>query len=67
MSPEKLVYMANQIGSFFRHRPEAEWEQGRLSFLRRLAMAPGLYRSPPIVAAFAAQARRNIARELGRV
>ena len=24
MSPEKLVYMANQIGSFFRHRPEAQ-------------------------------------------
>ena len=24
MSPEKLVYMANQIGKFFSHRPEAQ-------------------------------------------
>ena len=24
MSPEKLVYMANQIGRFFAHRPEAQ-------------------------------------------
>ena len=24
MSPEKLVYMANQIGKFFAHRPEAQ-------------------------------------------
>ena len=24
MSPEKLVYMANQIGQFFAHRPEEQ-------------------------------------------
>ena len=24
MSPEKLVYMANQIGRFFAHQPEAQ-------------------------------------------
>lgn len=24
MSPEKLVYMANQIGRFFAHRPEEQ-------------------------------------------
>ncbi|HEX3864018.1 MAG TPA: formate dehydrogenase subunit delta [Stellaceae bacterium] len=24
MSPDKLVYMANQIGKFFAHRPEDE-------------------------------------------
>jgi formate dehydrogenase subunit delta len=24
MQPEKLVYMANQIGRFFAHQPEAE-------------------------------------------
>jgi formate dehydrogenase subunit delta len=24
MSPEKLTYMANQIGKFFQHRPEAQ-------------------------------------------
>jgi len=24
MSPEKLVYMANQIGRFFAHQPEAK-------------------------------------------
>ena len=24
MSPEKLVYMANQIGKFFAHRPEEQ-------------------------------------------
>lgn len=24
MSPDKLIYMANQIGRFFEHRPEAE-------------------------------------------
>lgn len=53
------------LRSEYRHKADAEWEQGRVGFLRKLLAAPGLYRSAPIAAAFAAQARRNLAREVG--
>ncbi|HEY1933223.1 MAG TPA: hypothetical protein VGG99_14520 [Acetobacteraceae bacterium] len=49
----------------YRHVPECDWQQRRVGFLRKLQSAPALYRSAPIAAAFAAQARRNIAREVG--
>ena len=49
----------------YRHVAEPEWERQRIGFLRKLHAAPALYRSPPIAAAFGAQARRNIAREVG--
>lgn len=49
----------------YRHLPEAEWERGRLAFLRKLQAAPALFRSAPLAAAFEQQARRNIERELG--
>lgn len=50
----------------YRHVPEDEWQRRRIAFLRKLQAAPALYRSQPIAAAFAAQARRNIAREVSR-
>jgi predicted metal-dependent HD superfamily phosphohydrolase len=49
----------------YRHVPAGEWERRRMGFLRTLQSAPALYRSAPIAAAFAARARRNIAREVG--
>jgi predicted metal-dependent HD superfamily phosphohydrolase len=49
----------------YRHVPETDWQRRRIGFLRTLQSAPALYRSAPIAAAFAAQARRNIAREVG--
>jgi predicted metal-dependent HD superfamily phosphohydrolase len=48
----------------FRHMAYADWECGRLAFLRKLQAAPRIYRSAPLAAAFEAQARRNIAHEL---
>ena len=35
MSPEKLVYMANQIGKFFAHRPEAQTVADTADHLRK--------------------------------
>jgi formate dehydrogenase subunit delta len=36
MSPDKLVYMANQIGRFFAHRPEAQAVAQTADHLRKL-------------------------------
>jgi formate dehydrogenase subunit delta len=35
MSPEKLVYMANQIGRFFAHQPEEKAVAGIADHLKR--------------------------------
>jgi formate dehydrogenase subunit delta len=35
MSPDKLVYMANQIGKFFHHRPEAQAVSDTADHLRK--------------------------------
>jgi formate dehydrogenase subunit delta len=35
MSPEKLTYMANQIGAFFRHRPEPQAVADTLDHLKK--------------------------------
>ena len=35
MSPDKLVYMANQIGRFFAHRPEARAAADTADHLRK--------------------------------
>lgn len=35
MSPDKLVYMANQIGKFFAHEGEAQAAQSVATHLRR--------------------------------
>jgi formate dehydrogenase subunit delta len=35
MSPEKLVYMANQIGRFFAHQPEAQAIASTADHLRK--------------------------------
>jgi formate dehydrogenase subunit delta len=35
MSPEKLVYMANQIGRFFAHRPEEQAVADTADHLRK--------------------------------
>lgn len=50
----------------YRHLPDADWKMQRAAFLRRLQAAPDLYHSHPIAAVFAARARRNLAREVGR-
>jgi predicted metal-dependent HD superfamily phosphohydrolase len=46
------------------HLTESEWDAGRLSFLRRFAAAPQIYRTPALAAVFEVQARANIARQL---
>ena len=43
---------------------DAEWEAGRLSFFRRTAQAPQIFRSPTLAAIFEAPARSNLARYL---
>jgi formate dehydrogenase subunit delta len=35
MSPERLVYMANQIGRFFAHQPEAQGIASTADHLRK--------------------------------
>jgi formate dehydrogenase subunit delta len=35
MSPDRLVYMANQIGRFFAHRPEAQAAADTADHLRK--------------------------------
>ncbi len=63
--PELFARNTRRLRAEYRHLPEAEWESGRLAFLRKLQAAPALFRSAPLAAAFERQARRNIARELG--
>lgn len=46
------------------HLRDAEWESFRLSFLRRLAQAPAVYRSPALADVYAAHARANLSREI---
>ena len=48
------------------HLTDAQWEAGRLSFLRRFAEAPSIFRSPTLADVFEAPARSNIARHLRR-
>lgn len=43
---------------------EAEWHRRRIAFLGQIRAAPRIYRSPPLAAAFEAQARENIASAL---
>ncbi len=62
--PELFARNTRRLRAEYRHLPEAEWEGGRLAFLRKLQAAPALFRSAPLAAAFEQQARRNIAREL---
>ncbi|HVC59497.1 MAG TPA: hypothetical protein VND19_03900 [Acetobacteraceae bacterium] len=63
--PELFARNTRRLRAEYRHLREAEWQSGRLAFLRKLQAAPHLFRSPPLAAAFELQARRNIARELG--
>jgi predicted metal-dependent HD superfamily phosphohydrolase len=63
-APEEFAANTQRLREEFAHVPEAAWEAGRLGFLRRLAAAPRIYRSPRLAAAFEAAARANIAREL---
>jgi predicted metal-dependent HD superfamily phosphohydrolase len=44
----------------------SDWTTRRLGFLRRLAACPLIYHSPAIAAAYEAQARANISRELAK-
>jgi predicted metal-dependent HD superfamily phosphohydrolase len=48
------------------HLTDTEWEAGRQSFLRRLAEAARIFRSPTLTAIFEAPARANLARHLNR-
>lgn len=43
--------------------PDAQWESGRVAFLKSMLAHPALYRTPIIAAAFEAQARENLKRE----
>jgi predicted metal-dependent HD superfamily phosphohydrolase len=45
---------------------DAAWEEGRLAFLKRLASAPRLFRSPLLALAFETQARAKITEALRR-
>ena len=46
------------------HLSEAQYDAGRLGFLRKIAAAPRVYRTPTLAAEFEAQARANFARQL---
>ena len=46
------------------HLTDAQYDDGRLAFLRKFAAAPRVYRTPTLAAVFEAQARANIARQL---
>jgi predicted metal-dependent HD superfamily phosphohydrolase len=46
------------------HLTEAQYDAGRLGFLRKLSDAPRVYRTPTLAAQFEAQARANFARQL---
>jgi len=46
------------------HLTEAQYDAGRLGFLRKFADAPRVYRTPTLTAKFEAQARANFARQL---
>jgi predicted metal-dependent HD superfamily phosphohydrolase len=63
--PELFARNTRRLRAEYRHLREADWQRGRLAFLRKLQSAPALYRSGPLAAAFEHQARCNIARELG--
>jgi predicted metal-dependent HD superfamily phosphohydrolase len=63
--PELFARNTRRLRAEYRHLPEADWNSGRLAFLRKLQAAPALFRSAPLAAAFEQQARRNIAKELG--
>jgi predicted metal-dependent HD superfamily phosphohydrolase len=47
------------------HLSHEAWDRGRLAFLRGIAAAPRLFRTPVLHAAFEGPARANIAREIG--
>ncbi len=49
----------------YAHLDDAAWASGRRGFLRGLARRAVIYRTPAIAAAFDAQTRANLARELG--
>ena len=46
------------------HLTEAQYDAGRLGFLRKLSDAPRVYRTLTLAAQFEAQARANFARQL---
>jgi predicted metal-dependent HD superfamily phosphohydrolase len=46
------------------HLTDAQYDLGRLAFLRRLSDAPRVFRTPTLAARFEAQARANFARQL---
>ncbi len=46
------------------HLSEAQYDAGRLGFLRKISAAPRVYRTPALATKFEAQARANFARQL---
>jgi predicted metal-dependent HD superfamily phosphohydrolase len=46
------------------HLTDAQYDAGRLGFLRKISDAPRVYRTPTLAAQFEAQARANFARQL---
>jgi predicted metal-dependent HD superfamily phosphohydrolase len=46
------------------HLTDAQYDAGRLGFLRKISAAPRVYRTPTLAAQFEAQARANFARQL---
>jgi len=53
-----------QLRREFAALDDAEWRRRRCAFLRQVAAAPRIYRSPPLQAVFERQARENVARAL---
>lgn len=62
--PDDFARNTQRLAREFEGAGAGAWEQQRLGFLRRLAACPQIYRSPAIAAAYEAQARANIEREL---
>jgi predicted metal-dependent HD superfamily phosphohydrolase len=46
------------------HLSDAQYDAGRLGFLRKISAAPRVYRTPTLAAQFESQARANFARQL---
>lgn len=59
----RAVFNANTdlLRREFAHLSDAQWEQGRAAFLRKMVGVPRLYRTPVLHDAFEAQARANLA------
>lgn len=65
--PEEFARNTARLAREFEAASDSRWRHRRIGFLRCMADCPHIYLSPSIAAAYEAQARANIARELATV